>query len=106
MRSEIPIRPIPVPLVAKFVRQVKDDGHRQDVKFPRQGHKRLSRFRLYVCGVDGRKFAGGQPFAGNKMQHFEGVVGRGLSIFVVGNQSPAEVGGEYLRRLKMHLRES
>src|SRR5207249_2014882 len=66
-----------------------------------QCDERLAGLRLDVGCVNHHQSSGGQALGSNKMQNLERIFGGGLVVLVVGNQRPAEVGGEDFRRLEM-----
>ena len=60
---------------------------------------------LHVGRVDDGQPAGGEPLAGDVVQHVEGVGGRRLVVLVVGDQAAAEVAGEHLGGTEVLARE-
>jgi hypothetical protein len=94
--AEVPIRPAGVAGDAQGFGKVENDGHRKDVVSLRQLHQLASRLALHVGGVDDRQTSGCQAFAGDVAQHVERVCRCALVVLVVGNQTPARVGGDHL----------
>jgi hypothetical protein len=105
MRTELPVGPRLIAFVAKLLRQVENNGYRQNVKLASQFNQRLARFCLDVRSVNYRETAGGQPLACDVVKHIESIVGGGLVVLIVGDQSSAEVGRQNFRGLEVQLRK-
>ena len=61
----------------------------------------LAVFRSYVGGIHHHQAAGREALFGDVVQNIEGIMGRALIVFVIGDEAPAEVGREDLRRLEV-----
>lgn len=94
-----------VPLGADLLGQVQDDGDGQHVVAARQVDQLTAALALDAGGVDDGEPSGGQPLAGDVVEHVEGVGAGALVVLVVGDQAAAEVGGEHLGRLEVACRE-
>jgi hypothetical protein len=105
VRSEGPIGPSLVALVAELVGKVQDDRHREAVVLPRERDDGLARLRLHVRGVDDRDLAGGETLLRDEIEHVEGVVGRGLAVLVVRDEAAAIVRGDDFGWLEVLSRE-
>ena len=101
VRAEVPVGPVPVPLLADPLGHVEDDRHRQAVVLPGQLDQRLAGLGLDVGGVDDRQPPQGEPLAGDEPEHLEGVPGDGLVVLVVRDHRPAGVGREDLGGLEV-----
>src|SRR5690349_2707102 len=91
--------------MAKFFRQIEDDGYRKAVKSACEFDERLAGFELDVCGIDNGETARGETLCSDVVKNLERVVGGGEVVFVVGNQAAAIVGGEDFRGEKVLARE-
>jgi len=91
VQAEVAIRPAGVPPLADLFRQIEDDRHRQNMILPGQPHQRLPGLPLHIGGIHHRQPPGGQTLGGDVVQHVEGVVRRGLIVFVIADQATAIV---------------
>jgi hypothetical protein len=101
VRSEWPLGPVLVSVVAQSLRQVQYDGHGQAVVLPGQGHNRLPGLGLDVRCVDDGELSGRQALAGDVVQNVEGVVRGRLAVLVVRDEPAAVIRRENLRRLEV-----
>lgn len=100
-----PVCPLAIPVSADGSRQIEHDRDDRPVIHPGEIDKRPPRLRLNIRRVNHGDPAGLKPLGGNQMQNLEGRVGRGLVALVVRHQRAAQIGGEYLGRLKVPLRK-
>jgi hypothetical protein len=91
--GEIAVGAGTVALVAEILIDVEDDGDGQAVVFAGEFDEGLAGFLLDVGGVDDGEATGGEALGGDKVEDFEGVRGRRLVVFVIGDKGAAEVGG-------------
>ena len=103
--AELPIGPLPVALHAHRLGQVEDDRHREEVVLAGQLEQRLARRALHVGRVDHGDPRLRQPLGGDEVEDGEGVGGRRLVVFVVGDEAAAEVRGDHLGRREVAPRE-
>ena len=75
------------------------------MEFPGQGDERLAIFRSDVGGVRDGKLSGSQSLAGDEAQDVEGVVGCGLIVLVIGNESTAVIARQNLGTLEVFARK-
>jgi len=94
-----------VPVVCNPFRQIEDNGHRQAMKLAGDFHERFAGFWLNIRCVHDRELAGGQPFAGDEVQNFKGILRGGLTILVVGHQAATVIGRQNLGRLELLARK-
>lgn len=94
-----------VALGADLLGHVEDDGDGQHVVLPGQLDQLTPGVLLHVGGVDDGAAAGGEPLARDVVQDVEGVTAGALVVLVVGDQAPAEVGGDDLGRREVAPRE-
>ncbi len=87
--------------LADLFRQVEHDRDGQHVVLAGQLDELLAALGLHVGGVDDGEPARGEPLAGDVVQDVEGVTAGALVVLVVGDQPPAEVGGDDLGRLEV-----
>lgn len=90
-----------VALGADGLRHVEDDGDGQHVVLAGEPDELTARFRLDAGGVDDRQASGGEALARDVVQDVEGVLAGALVVLVVGDQAPAEVGGQHLGVLEV-----
>src|SRR4051794_16895268 len=101
MRTKLTIWPGYVAVLAKPLRQIKDNGDSEDVVFASQLDERFARFGLHIGSVDHGQLAACQPLADDRAEQVECISRCRLVIFLVGDQTSAEVGGYHLRREEM-----
>ncbi len=94
-----------VALGADLLGHVQDDGDGQHVVLAGQVDQLTPGVLLHVGRVDDGATAGGEPLAGDVVQDVEGVAAGALVVLVVGDQAPAEVGGDDLGRREVALGE-
>ncbi|MGX1117124.1 hypothetical protein RKD37_002487 [Streptomyces ambofaciens] len=90
-----------VALGAELLGHVEDDGDGQHVVLPGQVDQLTPGVLLHVGRVDDGAAARGEPLARDVVQDVEGVAAGALVVLVVGDQAPAEVGGDDLGRLEV-----
>ena len=83
MRTESAIGSGTVAFVADSLRQIEDDGHRQDVIFAGKRHERLTRLRLNVRGVDYGESSAGQPTRCHEVKRGKRISGCRLIVLIV-----------------------
>jgi hypothetical protein len=105
VRSESAIRARLVAVMRDAFGHVKNNGHRQAVKFARERNQRLARLGLDVRGVHDGKFPGRETFAGDEVENLEGVGCRPLVVFVIGHERAAVVGRKNFRGFKVLARK-
>jgi hypothetical protein len=89
--TEISVRAVTVSLVAKLLRQIKNDGDRNTVKLPSEGNDWLAGFGLHIRGIDHYQLASRQPFGSDEIQNLKGIVRGRLAVLLVGYETTAEV---------------
>ena len=105
LNAEIAVGALLVALEADALRHVEDDGDWQRVIFAGEGDERLARLRLDVGGVDDGELHAGEALGGDVVEHGESVVGGGLIVLVVGDESPAEIRRDDLGGAEVRPRE-
>jgi hypothetical protein len=91
VRTNVAIGPLPISLNVKRLREIEDNSYRGTSVGPSKRHERPAGLRPDIGRVDNRQAAGGEPFGGDEMQHVEGVFGRRLIIFIVGDKTSKEI---------------
>jgi hypothetical protein len=94
--AEVAVGPLGVACGAKAFGHREHDRHRQHVVLAGQLHDRLAGFALGVGGVDDGDPPGLEPFGRDIVQRVERRCRCRLVVFVVGDQAPEEVAGQYL----------
>jgi hypothetical protein len=92
VRTEVPIRPRPVSLLAELFREVEDQSHRQTVVPPRELEEGLSSLALHVGGVHDGELLLLAPLRRDEVEDFVGFRGGSLIVLVVRHEPAAEVG--------------
>src|SRR5215471_9011218 len=95
-RRKVPIRPATVALSADFLREIENDGRREEIVVARELYERLAGLRLNVGGVHDREASRAEALASDVLEHAESRGGRSEVVLVVGNQTPAEIGRQHL----------
>lgn len=75
------------------------------MELTRKLDQRFARLRLHVCRIDHRQPAQREPLPRDEMKNLECFCGHSLVIFIVSNQTPAEVGRQNLSRFEMRACE-
>ena len=101
MRTKRTVWTITVSLVAKLLRQIKNNCDRNAVILPSQGNDRLAGFSLHIRGIDHYQLASRQPFGSDEIQNLKRVVRGRLAVLLVGHETTAEVRRKNLSRSKM-----
>ena len=104
-QTEVSVGAVTVSFVAELGRHVEYECDGEAVEPTGQGDEGSSGFGLDVGCVDDGEASGGESFGGDEVEDLEGVVGGGLVVFIVGDESAAVVGGEYFRGLEVFMRE-
>jgi len=91
MRSEGPLWPLLVPILADSFRRIDDQRDSEAVVFSRVFHQALTIFRAHVRRVNYRKLSARQTLLQKIVECIEGIWGRGLIIFVITDQTAEEV---------------
>ena len=91
MWTEISVRTVTVSLVAKLLRQIKNDGDRNTVKLPSEGNDWIAGFDLHIRGIDHHQLASRQPFGSYEIQDLKGIIRGRLAVLLVRYQTTAEV---------------
>ena len=100
-RPEVTVRSLGVAVLADALREVEHDGDGEGMVFPGQPNQPGAVFGANAGRIHDGEATRGEPFAGDELQHFEGVPGDRLIGGIVADHGPASVGGNDLRRRKM-----
>jgi hypothetical protein len=101
MRAKVSVGTITISVLTKPIAEIEDECNRKYMKFTCELDKRFTRVRLNIGSIDHRQSPGGEPLTGDKMQDFEGVLGRSLIVLVIRNESTTEVGGKNFSGLEI-----
>jgi len=91
MWPKISIGPAAIALLTKLFRQIEDDCNWDTVVLPGEFYNRLTRLGLDVRRIDHDEFSRRKTLSGNEVQNLESVLRRRLIVFIVRNESSAEV---------------
>ena len=92
VRPKGALRTLAVALLTELLRQVEHDGHWQTVILTRQRHERLARLRLDIRGIHDREAPSRQALGSNEAQDLKGVPGGCLVVFIIADQTAADIG--------------
>ena len=98
MRSEGPVGPVAVAVLAEPLRQIEDDRRCQHVVLACQRDQRLPGLRLHVRRIDHGQPSRRQSLRSDELQHLERVLGSRLIVLVVGDKTAEEIRRQDLRR--------
>ena len=105
VRTEVPVFPAPISLLADLFGQVEDQCDRKAMVLSAKLDEQLAGFGLNVRGIDDRQTAEGQPLSGDEVQNLECVIRRRLGILIVADHPPARIGGQHLSGQEMFAGE-
>jgi hypothetical protein len=91
MWTESAVRTIAISLVAKILRQIKNNGDRNTVILPGKRNDWLSRLNLHIRSIDYYELARRQSLGGDEIKDIEGIVRSCLAVLVVRHKATAEV---------------
>ena len=92
VRPKGALRTLAVALLTELLRQIEHDGYWQAVILTRQRHERLARLRLHIRGIHDREAPSRQALGSNAAQNLKGVPGGCLIVFIIGDQTAADIG--------------
>src|SRR5580700_9720682 len=82
VRAKRTVWTITVSLVAKFIRQIENNGDRNTVILASQGNDRFASFSLHIGSIDHYQLAGRQPFGCDEIQDIKGIVRGRLAVLL------------------------
>jgi hypothetical protein len=71
VRSEVAIGSAPIPFLADLLREVENDGNRQNVELACQSDERFPRVRLYIRSVDDGQSPSSKPLSDDEVQYLK-----------------------------------
>ena len=69
----------------------------KDMEFPGDDDQLASKVRIDIGGIDHGEFSKFETSGNNVIEELEGFIGNALIVFVIGNDSPADVRGNHFR---------